>query len=293
MRPAAGSPTPSSPLTLADIVRHAYNKNILLTNPSAAFSRTRTRSQARRSTHLQAITGITAGPNGSILCRKLQQTCFWRHLQRVFFDNPDECSLFEIMTVTEYEKYVQTKHRAAIPEAALAVGIETTTTTVPHTSTTFSTPTATAATAATAASTTSPSSPIMQSNIPAAASSPCFTSMEKTSIANTKNDHNPIESHKHTIDDDNDDDNDSLPTRLQILVCRTPRLARRHHVPQRRSLTRAQAQARSWACSDYRLHLHDGAAQLTHKYSVLRDTVSVQPTISVAHAALRARSFIA
>ncbi|EDQ84047.1 uncharacterized protein MONBRDRAFT_13195, partial [Monosiga brevicollis MX1] len=71
--------------TLADIVRQAYDKNRALSSSETAVSRSR-------------------GSKGSILCRKVQQTYFWRHLQRVFLENPHECGRYEAMTVVEYEQ---------------------------------------------------------------------------------------------------------------------------------------------------------------------------------------------
>ncbi|EDQ85757.1 uncharacterized protein MONBRDRAFT_28962 [Monosiga brevicollis MX1] len=282
---AAANPAPISPPTLADIVRHAYNKNILLTTQATTFSHAR--SQARRSPYSQAIPGIAAGHNGSILCYKLQQTCFWRHLQRVFFDNPHECSFYESMTVTEYEQYVQAKHRASILEAAMVVGIEATNVTEPHTdmaiptfaaATTLDTA-ATAATAITTITAASPPSSRVQTNVAAATSSRSTTMNKPINVIKQ----NVIENYKPTIDDD---DNDSIPTRLQTLVRCTPRLARHHHARQRRSFSRSRA------CSDDRHHLRDDSTQLAHVESVPRGNVSAQSSIGTAHASLQARSFI-
>ncbi|EDQ92309.1 uncharacterized protein MONBRDRAFT_35416 [Monosiga brevicollis MX1] len=67
------SPPPSP--TLADVVRVAYTKNSQL---------------SRRQTDLR---------------HSLQQSCFWRHLQHTFFSNPSKCSMYEAMTVEEFEAY--------------------------------------------------------------------------------------------------------------------------------------------------------------------------------------------
>ncbi|EDQ92311.1 uncharacterized protein MONBRDRAFT_35417 [Monosiga brevicollis MX1] len=43
------------------------------------------------------------------LHRALQQSQFWRHLQRTFLTNPAESDLFENMTVQEYENYCRAR----------------------------------------------------------------------------------------------------------------------------------------------------------------------------------------
>ncbi|EDQ88999.1 uncharacterized protein MONBRDRAFT_25785 [Monosiga brevicollis MX1] len=89
-------PKPSS--TLADVVRQAYIKNHKLAASSDA------KPLSAKNRRLRAPTS-----NSPYLCRMVQQSRFWRQLQGIFFENSSECSLYEAMTVTEYEKHRNSK----------------------------------------------------------------------------------------------------------------------------------------------------------------------------------------
>ncbi|EDQ92762.1 uncharacterized protein MONBRDRAFT_4755 [Monosiga brevicollis MX1] len=89
-------PKPST--TLADVVRQAYIKNHKLAASSDA------KPLSTKNQRLRAPTS-----NNPYLCRMVQQSRFWRQLQGIFFENPSECSLYEAMTVTEYEKHRNSK----------------------------------------------------------------------------------------------------------------------------------------------------------------------------------------